>query len=308
MKYIHDWDLELDKLTQEVSSLAADQLKSKATRNKGLVARKMATIQSQLKIEKMFRRIRSFCEREFLLLPKEKALLHWSGIFLEKIEKYYELKQRNLTRSLWLKLIRTRIAGPGQSPFAAFDQDDIISLSLRHAALLKSEKYLADALIRKEEEKQEAIERYRQLTVAQENRISAASMQGRLGTDLDHALTNPLVNHLGRAMIELAASLHNPQQSALLADLGLKYDRGTKSLLELCEKTALHRKADPTWMPTAKMMDRVQKTFKKLDKLEDASRASFNELMTPEIATSRPKIVQSSSKKDKTISPEPASS
>jgi hypothetical protein len=293
MKAMEEWDHELATVAREVSSLASGHLRSNASRNKGLVSRKMATIQAQLKIERMFRRIRSLCEREFLLLPKEKALLHWSGVFLEKVEKYYELKQCNLTRNLWLKLIRTRIGGPEQAHFTSFDQDDIVSLSLRHAALIKSEKYLGDALVRKHEQKAEAVRRYQQLSIAHENKSSAVSMQGRLGIDLEHSLTNPVVNYLGRAMIEMTAPVHAPERSTLVAAFSEKYDHGCESLMQICEKAAVNRKSNPDWMPSPKNMNRVQATLKKLDKLEQASEEAIKGLMSPAVPVSRLKITRS---------------
>lgn len=304
MSELNDWDQEFAIIAREVNTLVTDHLKNRVSRNKGLVTRKMATIQSQLKIEKMLKRIRSFCEREFLLLPKEKALVHWSEVFLHRVENYYELKQKNLTRALWLKLIRTRISGPDKAAFTNFDNDDLITLSLRHAALLKTEKFLGDAIVRKRRQKKEAIARYQELTIAQENRTSAASMQSRLGSDLDHAMRNPIVTALGRALIELSASLHRETKKRQLTELELKYSRRTQSVMEICQKFAVNSHQDPDWNLPPRLMDRVGRTLRKLGELEEATRNSYNELLSGEFPAIHPKIVQNTQKKDRTISPE----
>ena len=304
MKPMDDWDEELIAIAREVHTLATEQAKQKSIHKNGLITRKMATIQSQLKIEKMISRIKAFCEREFLLLPKEKALLHWSKIFLENVEKYYELKQKNLTKSLWIRLIRTRIVGPDHTPFSNFDNDDLIALSIRHSNLAKTEKYLGEAIVKKRGQKKDAIKRYQQLTIAQENRYSATTMQGRLGINLEHALRNPVINSIGKAVLQSSASIHSDDRYKHANDLESKYSQRSASVLAICRKYAINTQSDPNWAPSDKVIGRVEKVMKNLNKLEQSTEATYKEIISANFPTSHPKIVHNSSKKDKTVTPE----
>ena len=301
MTDMHDWDEELTLLAAEVNTLTNKHLKERIKQNRGLIARKVATIQSQLKIDKTLRRLKSFCEREFLLLPREKALLHWSGIFTETVEKYYVLKQENLTKNLWLKLIRTRVNGSEQSPFSNFDQDDLVSLSVRHANFAKTEKYLGELLVKKREQKRAAIQRYQELTVAQINKSSANTLQGRLGTDLKHALKNPLVNSIGRSIMQRTTKIHADGTISEREALNNKFKKNSDSVLAVCRKYVLAGNSDPSWTPSAKAMGRVEKVIAKLNSLEVTTQASQDQGNSLNIPNAHPKFVHNPSKEAKTI-------
>ena len=302
MTDMRDWDEELAALAEEVNTLTTKHLKERIKQNRGLIARKVATIQSQLKIDRTLKRLKSFCEREFLLLPREKALLHWSAIFTEKVEAYYALKQENLTKSLWLKLIRTRVNGSEQAPFSNFDQDDLVSLTVRHANFAKTEKYLGELLVKKREQKRTAIQKYQELTVAQINRSSANTLQGRLGTDLKHARKNPLVNSIGRAIVQATSTMHGNQQITERQAATTQMQKKSDSVLAVCRKYVLAGKTDPSWTPSAKAMGRVEKVIAKLNSLEVTTQSSLDQENSLNIPNAHPKFVHNPSKEAKTIS------
>ena len=302
MTDLRDWDDELASLAEEINILTTKHVKEGIKQNRGLIARKIATIQSQLKIDRTIKRLKSFCEREFLLLPREKALLHWSGIFTEKVEAYYTLKQENLTKNLWLKLIRTRVNGSEQSPFSNFDQDDLVSLSVRHANFAKTEKYLGELLIKKREQKRAAVQKYQELTVALANRGSANTLQGRLGTDLIHALKNPMLKTIGRAITHMASTLHNSEHLSERHSLNNQFQKKSDSVLAVCRKYVLAGKTDPSWTPSAKAMGRVEKVIAKLNSLEETSQNSLNTGISRNIPNAHPKFVHNPLKEAKTIS------
>jgi hypothetical protein len=302
MTKMNDWDEELAALAAEVNALTTKHYKTRIKQSRGLIARKIATIQSQLKIEKSIKRLKSLCEREFLLLPREKALLHWSGIFTEKVENYYKLKQENLIKSLWLKLIRTRVNGSEQSPFTNFDQDDLISLSVRHANFAKTEKYLGELLIKKSEQKAEAVKKYQELTIAQINRSSANTLQGRLGRDLKHALKNPLMKTLGRALVEMTSSLHSQELNEERHAANSRLEKRSDSVLAVCRKFVLAGKSDPTWTPSSKALDRIEQVISKLNSIEESTQNSFNHRNSIKIPNAHPKFVHIPLKEAKTIS------
>lgn len=303
MSAMNDWDEELAVIAKEVHMVTSDQMRAKISRNKGLIARKMATIQSQIKIEKMLRRIKGFCEREFLLLPKEKALLHWSKTLHEKIGQYYALKQKNMTKSLWINLIRTRIVGPLQSTTVSFDSDDLLTLSIRHANLLKTEKLLGETLVKKGAHRKDAISRYEQLAIAHANRQSATTMQARLGTNLSHALRNPVMQSIGRSVVQLSASIHNPVHQNQTQTLENRLHRRSSSVLDFCRSYTISSKNDPHWQPSPKVMGRAENAVKKLNDLERTIQDSLSEINPANVPLSRPKFVHNPSKKDKTVSP-----
>lgn len=302
MSLMKDWDDELAAIAKEVHTVTSDQMRARVRRNRGLIARKMATIQSQIKIEKLLRRIKGFCEREFLLLPKEKALLYWSAILHEKIEQFYSLKQKNLTQNLWIKLIRTRIGGPGQTTQSGFDSDDLLTLSIRHANLLKTETLLGQSLIKKRDERKDAVARYEQLTIAQANRQSATTMQARLGTDLNHALQNPVMHSIGQAVLQMSSPIHSPAQMNQMHALGDKLNRRSASMLDFCRNYTISSNMDPSWQPSPRVLNRVENAMKKLNHLERTIQDSSDEKISPIVPLSRPKFVQNSPKKAKTIS------
>jgi len=301
MTELNDWDNELSSLAAEVNELTHKHFKVQIRQKRGLVARKIATIQSHLKIEQNIKKLKSLCEREFLLLPRERALLYWSGIFTETVEKYYQLKQENMTKKLWLRLIRTRINGADHISFSNFDKDDLVSLSVRHANLAKTEKYLGELLANKRQQKKAAIQRYQELSIAQINRSSSKTLQGRLGTNLKHALENPVVKTLEQAIIQMTSTIHKSERFSEIQAIKHKYEKESDSLLTVCRKYVLASENNPTWTPSTKAMARVESAIAKLDSLEKISQNSFNLKNSSNIPDAQPNFVHNVRKEVKTI-------
>lgn len=133
---LKDWDDELALVASEIAHLRGAHGKTRLTGDKAIVAKRVAIVQAQMELDRSFDRIRKLTQRDFMLLPRERALVHWASLYLEAATKVFALTTKIGTRNLWLRLVRTRLASPSSSDAASQDldtaqQEDLASLAVR---------------------------------------------------------------------------------------------------------------------------------------------------------------------------------
>ncbi len=131
MTDLADWDNELAVVSKDLETLKAAHGKRKLTGAKALVARKVSIIQLTVHVDRNLERVRRLVEREVLLLPREKALVHGAKLYLERCQAFLRQRSDLLARGLWLKLIKTQLLGVGDKPGEAATADDLIALAVR---------------------------------------------------------------------------------------------------------------------------------------------------------------------------------
>ena len=301
MTDLADWDNELAVITKDLETLKTAHGKRKLTGAKALVARKVSIIQLTVQVERNLERLRRLVEREVLLLPREKALVHGARLYLERSQTFLKQRSDLLARGLWLKLIKTRLLGAGDRPGDAATADDLIALAVRQESLGKTERYLAETLVKLRQRRRDLIARYEALGVAEANRTASQTLRGRLGQSPDEALASPPMRALASYVKTATAPVSAPEADARVKDLGLKLGEKTDGLLQACRSLIVARLKDPGARPGGRTFDRFESTMQQLDELADETRRAYDQMVGQAPATARPILVQKPKKGAKTV-------
>ena len=231
MSHSDDWDQELEIVERELKTVRSTYGRERLSGHRALIARKITIIQSQINLERTIERIRKLTSRDYLLLPREKTLLHWGQIYVDKLASMFGTQSKLLTKSLWLKLIKTRIAGPDAKPTAEIEPDDLVALAIRQQNLQKTERFLSDRLVKLRLKKKSLIQRYETFGVAESNRFASGSLAGRLGATPTDALGSPEIKALGLYVQQLV-SLAREDEDPVMDRIQRTFEKKAARLVE----------------------------------------------------------------------------
>jgi hypothetical protein len=223
-----------------------------------------------------------------MLLPRERTLLHWGGLYLEAASKLMALTSKLKTRQLWLRLISARLAGPGSTISRDIDADDLVTLAMRQASLAKTEGYLAEALTTLKRRKKDLTRRYESLSVVEENFMASGSLGTRLGASLEDAFASPTVRALGNYLRRITAPLVDAQACKRLADSQARALGKADGLFGVCKNVVLARLADPQSKPEPRVHDKFQQAMRQLDELEAETRDAWDRIVSSQPPAARP--------------------
>ncbi len=285
-----EWDQELAIVAKEIETLKDSQGKKRVAGNRGMIARKVSIIQSQLNVERNFAKLKKLAGREMMLLPRERTMVHWTEVFIDRAEKFHQLRSKLLSRGLWVKLIMTRALGESGRSVSELDADDLVALSIRQDNLSKTEKYLSDSLTKLKERRKSLVTRYEQLGVADANRSASLSMASRLGKNAEDALNGPGVKALGGYVKSAAAPLNAQVMEKKIAGMERRIERRTEGLLSICKSVIFSRMEDPEAVPSNRALDKFHVAMRQLDELEDDTREAMGAMLKGSPSTSHPRV------------------
>lgn len=274
-----DWDDELAVVAKEIDTVKAEHGRTRLHGNRALMARKVSIIQSQLNVERNFAKLKKLLGREMMLLPRERTMMHWAGVFVDRAEKFHQLRSKLLTRGLWVKLIMTRALGESGKNVSEVDADDLVALSIRQDNLSKTEKYLSESLTKLRERRKSLVTRYEQLGIADANRTASQSMAGRLGMTPEHALNGPGVKALGSYVKSAAAPLAAQSMEKKISGMERRIERRTLGLYSIVKSVIFSRMEDPAARPHSRAVDKFHDAMRQLDELEDETREAMGVIM-----------------------------
>ncbi len=253
----------------------------------------MAAIQQHLTLERNFERLKKLTSRDMLLLPRERTMVHWGAVFLARAETYVTVRSRLMARSLWVKLIKTRLLGPGGQVTGSLEDDDLVALSVRQTNLAKTEAYLAEALTKLRQRRRDLVALYEQRGVAEANRTAALTLQARLGATAGDALASPPVRALGEYVKTAAAPITAQAAKQRLDSAVNRGAERTSGLLAACRNLVIARLKDPGVGVSARSQGRFKAVMQQLDDLEDETREAYGQILGTAPAAARLKVQNS---------------
>jgi len=300
-----EWDNELNVIAKDLAAMRASRGRAHLTGNQSLIARQVAIIQAQINLDRNLERLRKLLAREFLLLPREKAMLHWGRIYLGEAQKVAQTRSRLLARNLWLKLIQTRLTGADAKSDTPVDAVDLVALAIRQTHLSQTEAYLNDSLAQLQTHRSELVTRYEQLGVVEANRCASLSMASRLGTTLEDALASPVVKALATYVRAVASPVRVAEARGHL-DLDLdKTERRltykANGLLGICRRLVVTRLKEPAAQPSTRVLDKFQRAMQQLADLELETRQAYGQILRAVPEEPHPILVQKADKEAKTV-------
>ncbi len=274
-----EWDDELAIVAKEIETVKAAHGKTRLQGNRGLIARKVSIIQSQLNVERNFAKLKKLLGREMMLLPRERTMMHWAEVFVDRAEKFHQLRSKLLTRGLWVKLIMTRALGESGKNVSELDADDLVALSIRQDNLSKTEKYLSESLAKLKERRKSLVTRYEQLGIADANRTASQSMASRLGRTPEDALRGPGVKALASYVRGAAAPLAAHSVEKKIIGMERRIERRTQGLFAIVKSVIFSRMENPAARPSSRAVDKFHDAMRQLDELEDETREAMGVIM-----------------------------
>jgi hypothetical protein len=295
-----EWDKELDRIAGDLKSLSEMHAESRPSSDRPLVTRKLAIIQTQIDLERQIAQIRKLVERDHLVLPRERTLIHWATVYVERAEKLLAQRTKHQNRNLWLKLIRTRLLGPDRKADAEVDADDLVALAVRHTNLARNERYLREALTKLKAQQKDLVEQYEKLAVVEANNVASTSLFSRLGASPEDAAKSPVLKALQLFLDSAAAPLASRNRQYQADAASEAYQSATSGLLGMCRDLVLGRRRGDAQASPAKTADRFHHAMRQLDDLEAASRVAF-ERLRPKASKTAPILMQKAPKQAKTV-------
>jgi hypothetical protein len=267
MSKANEWDRDIAILNKEVSDLLRSHRPTHDHGARGLILRKVKLIQGEIDCDRNVERLVAHSARDYLLLPRERAFLHWTRIFLEQVGKLRALRSEVASRGLWLGLLQTRLLGTKVT--AGLGASELMEMSIRRANLLKTEKYLAELLVKLKARRLELVRRYETLPIADANQLASQSLSYRLGKDLEDALQSPILSILGQYLITRTYPVIAPEQTAKVRKLEEKFKRDERLI-----------KARVVGDRKGLTSDKFERALKQLDDLQRDTLAAYQELQS----------------------------
>lgn len=269
---MQDWDEELSRVAAEAQRLAAASAEVRKVRRRTLVSSQMRCDQAQIRLALAFERISRLVTKDLLLLPRERAVIHWGRIYAERATAHMEMLGKVLSKNLWLKLVRVRAGG-------LIEGDDLVGLSVRQANSAKTERYLEEALKSLRSSRASLVASYHELAVEKANKEAAACMAGRLGLTPEDAAQSPTSAALTSFFMHLTAGVRGDAAARRFFDLHERYASRTQNLMSLCRSVLLGRTKDPSHVPSPKALSRFQSSLRQLGDLESGVRAAYGTIV-----------------------------
>lgn len=305
------WDRELEVVANEISTLKTSNKLHPKIDKSSLASVKIKLLQAQIQLERSLDRIGKASSRDFLLLPRDRTMLHWGKVYREQLSKLIATQAKSANQSLWLKLIKSRLGTPTDKPMNAVDAEDLVALAIRQKNLLKTEKSLSSQLIALGSKKKSLFARYEQFEIAQANRHASGSLAARLGTNLQDALASPEMRALELYVQQLSAALRATPDAELQSRQQDFADHTARMLDEAKNiVVATTQEDDDSLAPVLDTginadLDDFQAALRELADLEAETRAAYDKLLAatppaahPQLVSKRPSI-RKSGKKDR---------
>lgn len=289
---LQDWDKELSVVAREIEHVTSLHGKARLSGNKSLLTRKVAIIQSQINLDRTLERIKKLTQREFMLLPRERALVHWGAMYLEAVAKQTALQTKHATKTLWLRLVRSRLVGPIGSTSTDLEQDDLVSIAVRQTNLAKTESFLAETLVSLRQKRKVLTRRYQSLGVVDANRTASGTLGVRLGSSPLDAMQSPTFRSIEAYFRLVTAPVNQASAAKHFEDVTKRASGKTDGLMGLCRSLVVARLKDPAAKPTSRVLDKFQLALEQLADLEAETREAYGQILGSTAVESRPIQVQ----------------
>jgi hypothetical protein len=267
-------------------------------------------IKLHLALEQTLERLKIFIAKDFLLLPRDSAMIKWAKVFVDKTLQFFRADHDLKCKLLWLDLLNARLAGASGHDQGRFTGDrsafgemtgDLLDLPVRYKTLRKSEKILLDTLKQRQQTVASLQLKYQEHIVEEANGEAAVSLNTRLGTTLENARQSPILKALGHMVMLAAAPIRDPSRYQEFEDFLGRQESEQGKLLELFRQySEIERLVEPTQANEQKRQLK-QNLLEKLQAVRGLGQdvlAAYRSLVSPERPAPYPIIVQ---KSDKTV-------
>ena len=298
---MNDWDLELAMVQRDLARL--DQyLSAPGSSANQLTKHKVRLLQSHLRFERLCDQMHKVLERDFLLVPREQAMVHWTKIYLEKVKFFYTLQQKSMTRGLWLKLLRARMMG-GETTEKSLrqepDSEDLVALALKHAQLQKTEQHLQGQLKILAARKNDLRQQYYRLGVVEANNGAGRSFNTRVSRESENDGVESALQTLGRALVRANWRHSKNPLAHEFSDHLQMYANKAEETLNHCHQLTLARFSDESTHSENHAAAALQRAVQQLDELDGKVEEAYQKLIEKPLLPMRPILVQKSMKPDK---------
>lgn len=232
--------------------------------------------------------------------PSNAAIGWWSKQLVTKIKllatEYVALQNRKM----WLRLLQARFSGISAKDSLELEARHLVDLAIRKKQLDDLEAMLRRDLEAIAIERDRLKDEYVSIGIADENWSASGSFQSRLGINLDHARQNPSSCALSECLNVIGVPSFYPEEELWLRkandDVLRKSGTLTQQSRELASAMA------QGLIPADKMgTASFKNTMDQVSALTENVFKRFNSIQGRPNKVSRPKVVQSSKKADKTI-------
>lgn len=319
---IQNIDHELDQIDRELNELHNHFVKKRGSKHYRLITKRMNVLKTHLQLEQSIDKLQKFLSIDFLLLPQDRAIISWSKTFLNQIVSYFRSLHEFSCKELWVQLFLNRLgyaadnSGSFISPKSGITLDpindfsnDLMDLPTRFKNLKNTEKYLQEAIESGRQQIDKLTQDYHHFEIAKVNRISADTLNTRIGQNFSDATKSPIMRTIGQIILLEAIIVRNPSlYEELLADL-VKQELHQKTLLDLCRQHAEMDLPTPHSGERASQKNTLTERVKsEMDALKQAEKTvlyRLRELTSPKTPSFHPIIVQKITKTVNTMIVEP---
>jgi hypothetical protein len=265
------WDYELDLITSDLAHIKNHQQDVQQKERLALISLKVGTFQMQARLAMMLDKLNAASQRIAVVHDaRVRSILHWAGIYSQRVHDYYFQVVELFGKQMWLKLVRTRMPGIAANPITDFSDEHLIELSIRHKQLNDTEVLLREHLANLLNERDKLRHRYDDLCAKRANREAASSMQARFGRSPAEAAKHPVLNRLKSSMKSLA-QMATPLSSkyTYLSDLHRHVSEHADLLIQRCKTLALEDLYQPQ-VAKARVKDReYDASLRQISELRD---------------------------------------
>ncbi len=282
------WDHELAAMELEIASLAQSSGHGPRTARRDLLSRKTTALRAAARLERVLKALEQLTAKELLLLPREKALFHWTKTYAERLRAHAARRGDVMTKNHWLRLVRARLAIGVARVDGISVGDDLVGLSIRKASLGKTETYLDGQLTLVKKEQRRLVEAYHELAVEHANREASRALGARLGETWDDARESPILRGLADFLAELTAGVRGDAAASRFLAVHGRYAQKSATMMSFCRDLVLGKARGGA----ERTDERLRRAVRQLSDLEDEVQVAYAEIRAARLPEARPVLPQ----------------
>lgn len=294
--YLKKWDIELEIIQKESQQLTNNINRTINTHKniQKINYLKIYLQYLQAEIASKIEKILIYSSKKEQMQNIQKTILHWAGIYAQKIQDFILKKYQNLDKMMWISIIKSKLPGTSSHHKIQIEDEDILVLSIRQANLIETEKKLTEHLMQLKLQKETLHQKYNDLCISIANKAASRSLNITLGRNLEESIANPLFlsfkNLFNLIISPIKLYFTYKQHKHLINNISAK----TNSIIKECKNLALNDLQYPRNFNSPSFKNTLYKYLNDIYKLQDDFLDIKSRLNNENIPMAKPKIKKSS--------------
>lgn len=187
------WDANFERLTQKISQIRSQQIKSYPKDHQAIVEAKLALMQFHAFLQRAAGRLKRIAEQRKSLSLRERSYVYWAAVFSEKAQHLFAIQTVQSSKSMWMQLLESRLGSKSKQATAMISDDSLLEIAAKQQRFAQTEDALKLKLTKLKQDREDTRSRHDQWSTKQANDQAAKCFVSKLGATSQEVTQNPSV-------------------------------------------------------------------------------------------------------------------